>query len=254
MSVRLKSLAASTHVERASSRINGVRPSVFGDSRDVEQPTIEVPDGFHLDHCNEADGLTLLRALEADSYPLCIFDPQYRGVLDRQKYGNEGSRQQERSILPQMDEKQIITFIAEISRALMPSGHLLLWVDKFHLCTGIMPWLTAQLFIVDLLVWNKKRIGMGYRTRRTSEYCVVIQKAPLRAKGVWRSHDIPDVVDEPLTDRSFTHAKPVGLQIRLIEALTNIRDVVIDPAAGSYSVLEACRRTNRRFLGCDIRG
>ena len=136
----------------------------------------------------------------------------------------------------------------------MPSGHLLLWVDKFHLCIGIMPWLTSQLFIVDLFVWNKKRIGMGYRTRRTSEYCVVIQKAPLRAKGVWRSHDIPDVVDEPLTDRSFTHAKPVGLQIRLIEALTNTRDVVIDPAAGSYSVLDACRRTNRRFLGCDIRG
>jgi site-specific DNA-methyltransferase (adenine-specific) len=196
----------------------------------------------------------LLRTLEADSYPLCIFDPQYRGVLDRQKYGNEGSRQQERSVLPQMDEEQIIAFIAEIGRALMPSGHLLLWVDKFHLCTGIVPWLTSRLRIVDLLVWNKKRIGMGYRSRRTSEYCVVIQKAPLRAKGVWRSHDIPDVVDEPLADRSFTHTKPVGLQARLIEALTNARDVVIDPAAGSYSVLEACRRSNRRFLGCDIRG
>ena len=254
MSVRLKSIAAEERSELGLGRINGVRPSVFGNSRDVAQPQINIPAGFLLDQRNEADGLKLLRSLEAESYPLCIFDPQYRGVLDRQKYGNEGSRQQERSVLPQMDEKQIISFIAEISRALMPSGHLLLWVDKFHLCTGIIPWLTSQLFIVDLLVWNKKRIGMGYRTRRTSEYCVVIQKAPLRAKGVWRSHDIPDVVDEPLTDRSFTHAKPVGLQIRLIEALTNTRDVVIDPAAGSYSVLDACRRTNRRFLGCDIRG
>lgn len=254
MSMRLKSVAAKVQANLGLKRVNGVRSSVFGNSRDVEQPNIKVPDGFLLDQRNEGDGLSLLRALESDSYPLCIFDPQYRGVLDRQKYGNEGSRQQERSVLPQMDEKKIIAFITEISRALMPSGHLLLWVDKFHLCTGISPWLTAQLFIVDLLVWNKKRIGMGYRTRRTSEYCVVIQKAPLRAKGVWRSHDIPDVVDEALTDRSFTHAKPVGLQIRLIEALTNTRDVVLDPAAGSYSVLEACRRTNRRFLGCDIRG
>jgi site-specific DNA-methyltransferase (adenine-specific) len=61
------------------------------------------------------------------------------------------------------------------------------------------------------------------------------------------------VWDEKL-DNPFTHAKPLQLQIELIEALTNTRDVVVDPAAGSFSVLEACRRTNRRFLGCDIRG
>jgi site-specific DNA-methyltransferase (adenine-specific) len=93
---------------------------------------------------------------------------------------------------------------------------------------------------------------MGYRTRRISEYCLVLQKAPLRAKGVWRVHDIPDVVEEKL-DTRLAHAKPVGLQARLIDALTNPGDIVIDPAAGSYSVLEACRRTGRRFLGCDIR-
>ena len=32
------------------------------------------------------------------------------------------------------------------------------------------------------------------------------------------------------------------------------RDIVIDPAAGSFSVMEACRHTGRRFLGCDING
>ena len=253
MSTRLKMVDPQLPGLRAE-RPNGSRPSVFGNSRDLEQPTVQVPEGFALDARNEADGLTMLRLLEANSFPLCIFDPQYRGVLDRQKYGNEGSRQQERSTLPQMDEKQIISFIKEIYRTLMPSGHLLLWVDKYHLCMGVMPWLSeTQLFTVDLIVWNKKRMGMGYRTRRQSEYCLVLQKAPLRAKGVWRSHSIPDVWDEKL-DIPFTHAKPLRLQIELVEALTNTRDVVIDPAAGSFSVLEACKRTNRRFLGCDIRG
>jgi site-specific DNA-methyltransferase (adenine-specific) len=135
----------------------------------------------------------------------------------------------------------------------MASGHLLLWVDKYHLCTGILDWFAGtDLSTVDLIVWNKRRIGMGYRTRRTSEYCVVLQKAPLRAKGVWLVHDIPDVWDEKLQTK-FTHGKPVGLQARLIEALTNTRDIVVDPAAGSYSVLEACLQTNRQFLGCDLR-
>jgi site-specific DNA-methyltransferase (adenine-specific) len=126
-------------------------------------------------------------------------------------------------------------------------------VDRqVHLCTGIGSWLAGtDLNTVDLIVWNKKRIGMGYRTRRTSEYCLVLQKAPLRAKGVWLVHDIPDVWDEKLQTK-FTHGKPIQLQARLIEALTNTRDIVVDPAAGSYSVLEACRLTNRQFLGCDV--
>jgi site-specific DNA-methyltransferase (adenine-specific) len=228
------------------------RPSVFGHTRDLEQPKVPLPPGFVLNARNKADGLELLRALEPGSFPLCIFDPQYRGVLDKQKYGNEGSRQKKRSILPQMHEAQIIAFIRAIDKALMPSGHLLLWTDKFHLCTGIMNWLTGtDLNTVDLIVWNKLRMGMGYRTRRMSEYCLVLQKAPLRAKGVWLVHDIPDVIEEKLATK-LTHAKPVNLQARLIEALTNTREIVIDPAAGSYSVLDACRLTNRQFLGCDI--
>ena len=228
------------------------RSSVFGHTRDLEQPKVSLPRRFVANARNQADGLELLRALRPDSFPLCVFDPQYRGVLDKQKYGNEGSRQKKRSILPQMHEAQIIAFIGEIDKALMPSGHLLLWTDKFHLCTGVTHWFEGtDLKTVDLIVWNKKRMGMGYRTRRTSEYCLVLQKAPLRAKGVWLAHDIPDVWDERPPSR-LAHAKPIGLQARLIEALTNPGDTVIDPAAGSYSVLAACRRADREFLGCDI--
>jgi site-specific DNA-methyltransferase (adenine-specific) len=246
-------LAGTILLERAAPT-SRPRPSVFGHTRELEQPEVAPPPGFVLNAPNRADGLELLAGLRHDSFPLCIFDPQYRGVLDRQKYGNEGSRQKERSILPQMDEAQIVSFIREIARILMPSGHLLLWTDKFHLCTGVAHWLSGTgLNTVDLVVWNKKRMGMGYRTRRMSEYCLVLQKTPLRAKGVWLVHDIPDVIEERLA-RRVTHAKPIKLQARLIEALTNPRDVVIDPAAGSYSVLEACRLSGRRFLGCDIGG
>jgi site-specific DNA-methyltransferase (adenine-specific) len=229
------------------------RPSVYGHSRDLEQPQTALPPDYALDRANEGDGLALLRSLSANAFPLCFFDPQYRGIMDRQKYGNEGSRQKERAILSQMSEEEIATFIREVDRVLMPSGHLMLWIDKFHLCTGTCHWLEGTaLATVDLIVWNKLRIGMGYRTRRASEYCLVLQKAPVRAKGVWMAHDIPDVWPEKQPVRAG-HAKPVGLQARLIEALTNPGDIVLDPAAGSYSVLDASRRTGRRFLGCDVR-
>ena len=51
-----------------------------------------------------------------------------------------------------------------------------------------------------------------------------------------------------------THSKPIGLQGKLIEAVSHAGDIVIDPAAGSFSVMEACRQSSRNFLGCDING
>ena len=52
-----------------------------------------------------------------------FFDPQYRGVLDKLKYGNEGKKRgRARAQLEQMNEETIITFIKEINRILKPSN------------------------------------------------------------------------------------------------------------------------------------
>lgn len=230
------------------------RQSVFSSERYLVQPELELPKSFQCNTRNQSDGLDFLKSLTSNAFPLCFFDPQYRGILDRQKYGNEGKRQKDRAQRVQMSEDTIKAFIEEIDRVLIPSGHLMLWIDKYHLCTGVAPWLGNTDFgTVDMIVWNKMRIGMGYRTRRTSEYCLVLQKKPLRAKGIWKAHDIPDVWNEKLASRGG-HAKPVGLQSRLIDCLTNPGDVIVDPAAGTFTVLEACLATNRNFLGCDLEG
>ena len=197
-----------------------------------------------LDRRNRCDGLTLLAGLEPASLPVCIFDPQYRGVLDKMRYGNEGvSRGRSRSALPQMSEETISRFIAGIVEALTPSGHLFLWVDKYHLCRGVGPWVAAvDLEIVDLITWDKGRMGMGYRTRRAAEYLLVLEKFPQVAEDVWR---------EPVEQLGAVHPKPVGLQAALIEAVTDPGDIVLDPAAGSYST-PAAQQVGKRFLGCDI--
>ncbi|MCY4325150.1 MAG: site-specific DNA-methyltransferase, partial [Betaproteobacteria bacterium] len=141
------------------------------------------------------DGLEFLSRLPGSAIPVAFFDPQYRGVLDKLGYGNEGqSRGKARSQLQQMAPDTIGTFLAGIDRVLMASGHLFLWMDKFHLCSGFADWLAGtQLQAVDMLTWEKGRLGMGYRTRRVSEHLVVLQKRPTRAKGVWKTHTIADV-------------------------------------------------------------
>ena len=231
--------------------------NVFSSTRLLVAPKVSLPPRLKINKKLKMDGLKFLSKIPDNSIPASFFDPQYRGVYEQMKYGNEDtSRNHKRVEIPQMSDDFICEFISEISRVLMPSGHLFLWLDKFHLCTNFKEWFEGGvLHTVDMITWNKKKIGLGYRARHTSEFLMVLQKEPKRAKGVWTLRDIPDVWDEKIpTQKKYHHTKPIELQAKLIKAVTNENDIVIDPASGSFSVMESCKITNRTFLGCDIRG
>ena len=201
-----------------------------------------------INYKNRLNGLDLLSNLNDACIKTAFFDPQYRGILD-----NEGvNRGKARHDLTQMTENVICDFINELNRVITSSGHLFLWVDKFHLCQGVLDWFeNTDLNLVDMIVWDKDKIGMGYRSRRKSEYLIVLQKSPVRAKDVWTNHSIPDVWLEK-TQKVHPHSKPIMLQKALIEATTNPQDYILDPASGGYSVFEACKLCNRNFIGGDI--
>lgn len=232
--------------------------NVFSGARAVRSPRVAAPRGLQLNARMKMDGLKMLAQLPAESIPVAFFDPQYRGVLDKLQYGNEGeARGRRRCALRQMDESTIAAFIGRIDKALSPSGHLFLWLDKFHLCNNFRDWLGGALDVVDLITWDKGKLGMGYRTRRASEYCVVLQKHPRKAKGVWKAHNIPDAWREKVAGNGgngHPHKKPVELQGALIEAVSDEGDIVIDPAAGDFTVLTAAMQRGRNFIGCDING
>ena len=230
--------------------------SVFGAERVIKSPPIDLPPEIVPNTRLRMDGNTLLKALPAETIPVVFFDPQYRGVLDKMKYGNEREgRGRARSELMQMPASKIAEFVCDIERILIPSGHLFLWADKYHICQGVVDWTgETKLDIVDLIVWDKQKMGMGYRTRRHSEYLVVMQKQPRRAKGVWKVHNIPDVWGEKINGKSHTHQKPIGLQGELIVAVSNEGDYIVDPAAGSFSVMKSAHIHNRNFIGCDLEG
>ena len=204
---------------------------------------------------NKWEGLDFLARQSENAYRVMFFDPQYRGVLDKLKYGNEGkSRGKERANLPQMSEDTIGRFIDMAYHCIAPNGYIFLWLDKFHLCQGVDHWWDAPLKIVDLITWDKCRMGMGYRSRRQSEYLLVLQKEPAKAKETWHVYDIPDVWQEKISVKNHPHTKPINLIKKLIMATTENSDYVIDPAAGGYNVLYAAVECNRNFLGCDILG
>lgn len=211
---------------------------------------------FAFNKRNRVDGAVLLRSLSDESVRLAFLDPQYRTGLNKLKFGNEGSRQKARYALPQMSDGMIGEFVAETERALKHSGYLMLWVDKFLITSGHWrKWLPfgTSLCSVDLIVWNKVIMGMGRRSRYMVEFLIVLQKGPTKAKATWKDHAIRDfwIERRPPKD-AHAHAKPLELTRRLIEATTKRGDVVLDPCAGSYGVLDICRATGRKFIGGDI--
>lgn len=204
---------------------------------------------------NRMDGLAMLKTLDDRCASLVIFDPQYRGVLNKLSFGNEGARQKARAELPQMSDVMIARFVLEIARVLNSSGHLLMWTDKHAVGTGahlrhLDP--APVLAVVDVLCWNTKRFGMGRRLRSCAEYLIVAQKGPTRAKGVWTDRGIRDVWDEASDRKRHPHAKPRVLIERLIQATTKRGDLVVDPCAGGYGVMDACRASGREFIGSDL--
>jgi site-specific DNA-methyltransferase (adenine-specific) len=208
---------------------------------------------YPLDQRNQADGLSLLRATTDEYTPLVIFDPQYRQVLDKLAFGNEGERQKGRAQLAQMSPADITAFGIEIARILKPNGYVALWCDKLVAFSGTIPqYFGGALALKDVLTWDKGKIGMGYRTRRRAEYIAFLQKPPGTTKSWKRQPMIPDVVAEKITDRRHTHQKPSGLHRALIEALTEPGDVIVNPCAGSFAVMDTALACGRHFLGCDI--
>jgi len=192
--------------------------------------------------------------------PLVIFDPQYRHNLDHLKYGNEGARQKGRAKYPQQGNEEIVAMGAQIERILMPSGYVMLWCDMYIHVTGASLKFFPNLTPVCDVIWDKGAIGMGYRTRRRCERAVFFQKPPIGARAAklavrWKTQPtIPDVWLEKITDKIHAHQKPQGLQQAVIEAITEPGQVVVDPVAGSFSVMAAAHACGRRFLGCDILG
>lgn len=221
-----------------------------------EQINYELPDlkggeqfKFSFNSRQSGEALEILTSLKENSVSLVFFDPQYEPVKNVLSANYP---------LYCQSDYQILRILEQIERVLKPSAFCLLWVNKTLLGNDRIPlWLlkTPTLKIVDFLVWHKKNtLGLGNWLRSNAEFCFLIQKYPQSGK-LFKNRSFGNVWEEnvlPISKRKHPHQKPKELIKALITATTNEKDLIIDPCAGSFVVLEVCQELNRNFLGCDL--
>ncbi len=116
-------------------------------------------------------------------------------------------------------------------------------------------WMDKELNFDQMVVWDKGKMGMGWRYRRSYETVLVAHKGHTfrwydnskKIENIIRH--IPKII--PQADEHPT-VKPVSLSVHFIELHTQPGDTVFDPFMGSGTTGVACVQTGRNFIGCEI--
>lgn len=202
----------------------------------------------------QKDAIDWLKGLEKNSIDLIVTDPAYESM---EKYRSTGtttrlkkSKGSSNSWFPVFPDSRLPAMIQEMHRVLKKDAHAYVfcnddtsdYIKELALVYGFRR--------VKRLIWDKQKMGMGYRYRAKYELILFMEKGKRRLN----SNSIPDVLPCPRLKGSqyYPTEKPVPLLEVLIEQSSNKGELVIDPFCGSGSTGDAATNLGRRFLGADV--
>lgn len=205
--------------------------------------------GYLLKH---VDAIEFLRTLPSDSVDLVITDPPYeslekhraRGTTTRLKVSKSSSNEWF-TIFP---NDRFSELFEEIFRILKKDTHFYLFCDPETAFVAKPVAESAGFKFWKPLVWDKKRIGMGYHYRARYEFILFFEKGKRKLNNL----ALPDIIEFPRIHRGYPTEKPVGVSEILIEQSTSQGDLICDPFMGSGSVGIAAVNLGRRFVGVDV--
>jgi len=147
-----------------------------------------------------------------------------------------------------------ITFdewLPECYRILKPSTHAYVMINGRNLKDLQVSAENAGFVYQNLLVWRKNNATPNKYFMQNGEFILMLSKRPARSinnLGDQTVFEIPNYIG----NKYHPSEKPVELMKRLIEASSNIGDLVYDPFMGSGSVAKACIELDRQWIGSEI--
>ena len=207
------------------------------------------PVNFRL---TQGDSVEWLRTLAAGSVDLAITDPAYESLEKHRAVGtttrlkhSKASSNDWFSIFPNARFPELF---AELFRVLRRGSHLYLFCDAETMFVAKPIGEAAGFKFWKPLVWDKKKIGMGYHYRARHEFVLFFEKGKRRLNDLGTA----DVIEVPRVRNGYPTEKPVGVADVLVKQSTSFGELVIDPFMGSGSTGVAALQNGRRFLGADI--
>lgn len=198
------------------------------------------------------DAVDWLRSLGDESAHLVITDPPYESLEKHRAVGtttrlkqSKASSNQWFSIFPNARFRELFS---EIYRVLSADSHLYLFCDQE---TAFI----AKPIAEDVgfkfwkpLIWDKKRIGMGYHYRARYEFILFFEKGKRRLNNL----GVADIIESPRIYNGYPTEKPVEVSAVLVAQSSQPGELVIDPFVGAGSAGVAAVSAGRLFAGNDI--
>jgi site-specific DNA-methyltransferase (adenine-specific) len=213
---------------------------------EFEKPIKEVNTNQIILH---GDSVEILPTLDENSFDLLLSDPPYgmdfkSGWSDKDKIANDKI-------------EDTITLFENVLRESVPllkdDAHFYLF-GNIEYISEIRPIIEKYLNLKNILIWDRRVIGMGDLKTFGKSYDVVY----FGYNKVWkdlngtRDRDILSFNRVDPAKNIHPTEKPTDLLEYLIKKSTNENDKILEPFAGGGSTLLACKNTNRQATGIEI--
>ena len=199
-----------------------------------------------------ADCLTVLRHMDADSIDMIITDPPYG--IDYQSCRPRSKDPTARFKKITNDKSPFIWWIYDAYRVLKEGGGVLCFSRWDVQQTFIDALKIAGFSVKSVIVWDRIHHGMGdLKGSFAPRYDTCIFAA--KGRYILPNGRPDDVIQcQRLNGAELLHPneKPAALMRQLVEATTKPGALVLDPFAGSGSTLAAAALTGRQYIGVEI--
>lgn len=200
-----------------------------------------IPSDLELDDILLGDSALILKSFPKETFDCCITDPPWS------EYKDEALRS---------DQDKLLPIFLELFRVLKRDSFLFIITSTtdFYFYLKELPKLGFRVQSYPVIWWKTKTVTLGrapWQFARDYEPIIVAIKGdPILTVRIETS-SIMNYDNLHYTKMIHPNEKPVGLIENLVKLSTNPGAKIVDPFSGSGVTLEACKKTDRRFLGIE---
>jgi site-specific DNA-methyltransferase (adenine-specific) len=199
-----------------------------------------------------SDAVTWLRSLPGESVDLIITDPPYESLEKHRAVGTttrlKQSKASSNAWFTVFPNSRFHELFAELHRVLKRDRHCYLFCDQETMFVAKPIAEEAGFKFWKPLVWDKKKIGMGYHYRARYELVLFFEKGKRNLNDL----GVPDIIEVSRVFNGYPTEKPGEVSEILVTQSTKPGEIVCDPFSGSGSTGVAAIRNGRHFCGADI--